>query len=529
MKEMASKRSATTELNHDNWNEENEPEEAGTFAKASSDILEKRIIKAAKRRLPPMRDGTDSKSAFGTFAGFKTTPVTNPPVSSLFSFLANTSATSSTTSVAPTMTVNTSSKNIAANGAPKTAENDANKTEGTAKVQTLSSTRSSKKVLTGQENEKTKSHSSDYYAKLKGLNESVATWIKTHVDENPFCILTPIFRDYEKYLKEITSKEESSKQTSHIPHVTQVRQNDNEKDKNIEKKLDNSSFANSNANAKSASTTATEWKPEKSILFSNIAASTKLIFSNTEQKTENSPKSMFSNVDVTADKSRPIFEKMESNVASKSIFGNPENNPFLHKPSTTSNDGKTDEEEAKSTVKSVAPTFPASTFSFGQSSTTSNITAGFSFGSAKPFSFAPQTVKPQDSEDNENKDEEDEEPPKPDFKPVTEEGAIYEQRCKVFVKKDGNFGDRGVGMLYLKPTPNGKTQLIVRADTALGNLLLNTLLTQSIPIKRMNKNTIMLVCLPMPDSSPSPVPVLLRVKTSEAADELLETLNTHKK
>lgn len=56
MKEMAGKRSATTELNHDNWNEDNEPEEAGTFAKASSDILEKRIIKAAKRRLPPMRD-----------------------------------------------------------------------------------------------------------------------------------------------------------------------------------------------------------------------------------------------------------------------------------------------------------------------------------------------------------------------------------------------------------------------------------------------------------------------------------------
>lgn len=57
--------------------------------------------------------------------------------------------------------------------------------------------------------------------------------------------------------------------------------------------------------------------------------------------------------------------------------------------------------------------------------------------SAKPFSFAPQAVKPQDSEDktdNENKDgdnenkEEDEEPPKPDFKPVAEEGATYEQR-----------------------------------------------------------------------------------------------------
>lgn len=42
-------------------------------------------------------------------------------------------------------------------------------------------------------------------------------------------------------------------------------------------------------------------------------------------------------------------------------------------------------------------------------------------------------MKPQDSEDktdneNKDKDEEDEEPPKPDFKPVTEEGAVYEQR-----------------------------------------------------------------------------------------------------
>lgn len=58
--------------------------------------------------------------------------------------------------------------------------------------------------------------------------------------------------------------------------------------------------------------------------------------------------------------------------------------------------------------------------------------------SAKPFTFAPQSVKSvaQDSEDkgdSENKDEDDEEPPKPDFKPVTEEGAIYEQRYVLLV------------------------------------------------------------------------------------------------
>ncbi|XP_011693726.1 PREDICTED: nuclear pore complex protein Nup50 [Wasmannia auropunctata] len=527
MAEM-SKRTATTELNHDNWNEENEPEEAGTFVLASNDQIEKRVIKTARRRLPS-KDGSSTKSAFGTFTGFKTTPL---PSLSPFSFLASVSTTSSTTtSTTSATTVNTSSKQIASNGAPKSPETNADKKEEVAKLQTTSSTSASKKISVEQGAEKTKNHSSDYYAKLKGLNESVATWIKSHVDANPFCILTPIFKDYEKYLKEITSKEESTKaQTSH----TSAAQNDSKQDTSSEKKTEKSAYGSLNTiksmqSTKPPLTAGTEWKPEKSI-FSNITANTTSVFSNAAEQKAESSKSVFGNTDnVTADKGRSIFGNVESTVASKNIFGSTESNPFLHKP-TVSDSGNTDEEEAKSNAKSVAPTFP--TFSFGQSSTASNVTAGFSFGSAKPFSFAPQAVKPQESEDktdNENKDEEDEEPPKPDFKPVAEEGTIYEQRCKVFVKKDNNFSDRGIGMLYLKPTPTGKTQLIVRADTTLGNLLLNTLLTQSIPTKRMNKNTIMLVCLPMPDSSPPPVAVLLRVKTSEDADELLEALNKHKK
>lgn len=36
----------------------------------------------------------------------------------------------------------------------------------------------------------------DYYANLKGLNQSLADWIKQKVEQNPFCILTPIFDDY---------------------------------------------------------------------------------------------------------------------------------------------------------------------------------------------------------------------------------------------------------------------------------------------------------------------------------------------
>lgn len=46
--------------------------------------------------------------------------------------------------------------------------------------------------------------SSDVYHKqLAALNCSVRDWIVKHVNANPLCDLTPIFRDYEKYLAEI--------------------------------------------------------------------------------------------------------------------------------------------------------------------------------------------------------------------------------------------------------------------------------------------------------------------------------------
>jgi hypothetical protein len=44
------KRRAAHELNHENWNEEEASEEAGTFCKATSDVMKHRIIRSAKRR-----------------------------------------------------------------------------------------------------------------------------------------------------------------------------------------------------------------------------------------------------------------------------------------------------------------------------------------------------------------------------------------------------------------------------------------------------------------------------------------------
>ncbi|XP_076176839.1 nuclear pore complex protein Nup50 [Ptiloglossa arizonensis] len=520
---MMAKRSAPVELNPENWHEEQEPEEAGMFTMASGDVLQSRVLVRAKRRLQKTEFQDKTKSTFGTFAGFKTTTSTSHNLP--FSFLANSNASDASAKTTQTTTV---TKSPASNEASKGNENGANKKEST-EMQTSSSTVTNKKSSCDHEEQNIFKKSSDYFAKLKGLNESVAQWIKTHVDANPFCILTPIFKDYEGYLKEIESKHgNETEKTMNASELGQsVQTSDNNEGANTANTPDNTSPFGK-ANTKSLMT---NWKPEK-FSFGNINASSNSIFDQLEP-TMDSCKSIFNNTEQTADTNKFVFGNIEQKVGTKSVFGSvgSEKNPFLSKPSTTS-DNKSEEQETKLVSKSTGSSFgPAVNFCFGQSFTNANTPTGFSFGSAKPFTFGAQVAKPQESEgksENEGKDDEDEEPPKTDFKPVTEEGAIYEQRVKVFIKKDGYFTSRGVGILFLKPTPNGKTQLIVRAETSLGNLLLNTLLTESIPTKRLNKNTIMVVCLPKPESLPPLVPVLLRVKTDEDADALIVALNKYK-
>ncbi|XP_066586050.1 nuclear pore complex protein Nup50-like [Prorops nasuta] len=500
---MTSKRSAPSELNQDNWHKEEIPEEVGTFARASDDEIQKRVIRFGKRRITgPTGGDSNVKNVFKSLASFNSTPATN----SNFNFLSNTSTSN-----------NASSSNIfktnASNGTTTTNENGGEKLENT-KASLSSSTVSTQK--SEPKEDKIFKKSSDYFAKLKGLNESVAQWIKTHVDENPFCILTPIFRDYERYLKDIESENNKSNSASNSLGTSKSLLGSKEVEEVT--KLDGTLDNKDSTKESIKPVTDTEKKSEQSI-FSNVNTSAS-IFANLDKGPAASTKSIFS-TEQKSDQSKSIF----GNTEAKSIFGNvsSEQNPFFK---------KTDAKEADAKTENKAPIFSmarSATFSFGQSSSANTTAAGFSFGGNKPFTFGAQAVKPPETEEKNEHEDEDDEPPKPDFKPVTEEGAVYEQRCKVFVKKDASFSERGIGNLFLKPTPNGKTQLIVRADTALGNILLNTLLTESIPTKRMNKNTVMIVCLPMPDSNPPPTPILLRVKTEEQADELMETLDKHKK
>ncbi|XP_034019626.1 nuclear pore complex protein Nup50 [Thalassophryne amazonica] len=199
--------------------------------------------------------------------------------------------------------------------------------------------------------------------------------------------------------------------------------------------------------------------------------------------------------------------------------------------------------------KSPAPPPAGVTFNFGQkvdasvqSSLGSKPTlTGFSFSSGQtslfgaPSAGAPLSFsgsKPDNALPTEEGSEETEEPPKPDVREVKEEDAFYSKRCKMFYKKDSEFKEKGVGTLHLKETLEGKTQMIIRADTNLGNILLNIIVSASMPCSRVGKNNVMVVCIPNPPiedkKPPVPIPLLIRVKTAEDADELHKILEEKK-
>ena len=88
-------------------------------------------------------------------------------------------------------------------------------------------------------------------------------------------------------------------------------------------------------------------------------------------------------------------------------------------------------------------------------------------------------------------------------------------------------------MLYLKKVDeneeesNVKTQLLVRADTNLGNILLNIMLNKQMSLLKRN-NCIQFVCIPNPEipgvTSGSPVSMLIKVKNADQANILEDEL-----
>ncbi len=66
----------------------------------------------------------------------------------------------------------------------------------------------------------------------------------------------------------------------------------------------------------------------------------------------------------------------------------------------------------------------------------------------------------------------------------------------MFYKKEKEFKEKGLGMLHLKKADD-KTQMLVRAETNLGNILLNILVNDKMNLMK-RKNNLQFVCVPNP-------------------------------
>ena len=100
-------------------------------------------------------------------------------------------------------------------------------------------------------------------------------------------------------------------------------------------------------------------------------------------------------------------------------------------------------------------------------------------------------------------------------------------RCKLFYKKGKEFADKGLGMLHLKRIED-KVQMVVRAETNLGNILLNIIINKSMNFTR-RANNVQFSCVPNPaikDVEPGrPVIMLAKVKNADIATILEEEIN----
>ncbi|XP_069156698.1 nuclear pore complex protein Nup50 isoform X2 [Procambarus clarkii] len=490
--ERMAKRIAAKELTHENWAEEEEPEEMGTFRQASSDQLVTRHIKKARRR-GAVAD-TSSPSVFKGFTSFSGFGVNKDSTSQpSFSFLSKNSTETPTKpsfdfSSVPSTNTNPTTKPIINSSENKTTTQLFKFTQETTVPKTVDSSKTNGVVPTKAATDPSgKGGSKIFLAHLKALNEGVLLWVKQHLDKNPHVNLSPVFDDYKKHFEELSRKYPAASGGETDSDVGGASSNI-KKDEASEKEnkplvsQEASTECTPSKNLVSSGPTTAEKSPETNKLFSFGYSST----TKPEKTTDSDTKSTFTFGGFGG-----------SNKSSESsIFGGSDKNRG---------------------------------FTFGglsSSQPSSSPSTGFTF--TKSSSGA--TGNNEDcAETNEPSDE----PPKYEVSEVKEEDALYEKKCKLFYLKDGGYVEKGVGTLFLKPAGE-KTQLVIRALTNLGNILLNIILNASIPAVRAGKNGVIFACVPNPpldgkSTSSEPVKMLIRVKTAEDADDLLEKMNELKK
>lgn len=433
------KRRPDSQLTQNNWDDELDKDEVGEFQKADVQEMKNRVIRVAKRRI--RTDETDSNES-----GVK-------PVFSGFSLISDKSSNVG-------KDAGSAPKQLFSFGSGSTSQQPASSAPFTLSSNVGTFSAGTKSKTDGNK-------SSEFVTKLKELNGSVLSCIKGHIESGKPCILTPIFKDYEKYVKELEEKDDN------LTAASPAKKN----------------HENSVASTATAATFSFSFNAPKST---------------TDSKTMNTPPTSAVSVPGSSTQSNSLFSFGKSSTAFGAASTGFSFTSSVQASKPADNEKKLDADANK---------------------------GGFSFSSAiqtpKPINDQnkPECSTNGNTDNAENKNDE---PPKVEFKPVVEEESIYSKRCKVFVKDDGQYKDRGTGTLYLKNVKGDKVQLIVRADTNLGNILLNFLLSVDFPAERL-KNNVVIVCIPTPESDQKPRSVLIRVKTEDDAKELFEEIKKYQK
>lgn len=190
------KKNAKKEATGRTW--QRDAEEEGTFSQASEDVLRNRTIKRAKRRhARPQAEGK------GTSKGIKSLAV--PSGRGEFG---------GSPAEKPLEVLTTRRNTARAAAEPKAAlasvtANEPPSLEHEQISDAQTNVHSQQSVSPGLAFSQACA-GSVYHRQLTGLNCSVRDWIVKHVNANPFCDLTPVFKQYEKYLAAIEKQLHSS-------------------------------------------------------------------------------------------------------------------------------------------------------------------------------------------------------------------------------------------------------------------------------------------------------------------------------
>lgn len=170
-----------------------------------------------------------------------------------------------------------------------------------------------------------------------------------------------------------------------------------------------------------------------------------------------------------------------------------------------------------------SPTFnfgaSGSSFSFKPLQQQNDNKPFFTFGSNPP-SVTPISDQSKNAETEKSKNEEDDEdqPPVVYFTPIKENDAIFESKSKLYCLKNGKYEEHGIGQLYIKPVDDKKVQLVMRNDSALGTIMVNTLLNNTVNFTKRNPKNVQLTCVLDPTKCVKPQTILFKFKDSQITD-----------